>query len=62
MKTKPQAAPHTIDWAKIWKKFDTWYNKNQDALWCMDWDEQKDKIKQLVEKELKNEKTDTKVS
>lgn len=47
--------PILINWARFWKKFDQWYDRNQ---WRLkdDWEDQKKKIQRLVEKEIKIEK------
>jgi len=41
-----------IDWKKVWDKFDEWYSENFDP----EWEEQKEKIKDLVNGELEDKR------
>ena len=46
----------SIDWDKVWKEFDKWYNNERLHQDGDEWELQKAKIEQLVVEQLEKEK------
>jgi hypothetical protein len=47
--------PHKVEWAKVWREFDKWHDKAEEAnrLGYVDWTQQKRAIRRIVEAQLK---------
>ena len=51
---------HKIDWEKLWKTQDRWWNRCENSGKSKSWEEQEAHIQMLVEKELTAKKPERK--